>query len=692
MTAPETDVPLSDDDNELSAAERLLLQAVSTGTVADVRIGEPESDDPAGGAVWDADRTVRAELLTELLTAERGAQGGLLRAVKLRGARVVGVLDLEAAELRRPLLLADCHIDEPVNLSEATAPAIRLPGCLVPSLAADRLRTIGNLELNRGFAAYGEVRLAGAHIGGLISLDAARLINPGGRALVGNGLSARSIVCRDGFTAEGELRLIGARVDGVFDLDGARLVNPGGRALDAVRLSVAGDLHCRHGFVASGEIQLSGAGIGGELCFDGARLTNPGGRALTAERLVVEQDVLCREGFTAEGEVRLQRSHIAGFLDLDGARLDNAGATALSADGLTVDQGMLCRDGFTARGAVRLVDARIGYLDLSSAMLTNPGGPALLALRLNVRHNMFCRYGFTAEGGIRLVGARIGDRLSFIGARLINPDDLALDLERASADTLILRPRQPPEGGVDLTNTQVRAFSDDPASWPATMLLWGFTYEILESDEADVRARLRWLTHSKGPVYSSRYYDQLTAAYGHGGLEAVVTHAGSIKERMAARDVAGYSPEIYDQLAAAYRRAGRDEAARRVAIAKQWRRRKALGPAGKLLNWLLYLTVGYGYRTWLAAGWLAGLLACGTWIFDRAYPAGLVRAEDHGPAFHALAYTLDVLLPIVDLGQQDAWQPHGATMYWSWAFMGAGWVLTTAVAAGLTGLTRWARS
>jgi hypothetical protein len=357
-----------------------------------------------------------------------------------------------------------------------------------------------------------------------------------------------------------------------------------------------------------------------------------------------------------------------------------------------VDQGMLCRDGFTARGAVRLIDARLAYLDLSGATLTNPGGHALLALRLVVSHNVFCRYGFTAEGGIRLVGARIGDRLSFIGASMTNPDGLALDLERASADTLILRPRQPPEGGIDLTNTQVRAFSDDPATWSATMLLWGFTYEILESDEADVRARLRWLTHSKGPVYSSRYYDQLAAAYGRGGREAVISHAGAIKERMAARDAAGYSPEIYDQLAAAYRRAGRDEAARQVGIAKQWRRRKALGPAGKLLNWLLYLTIGYGYRTWLAAVWLAGLLACGTWIFDRAYPAGMVRGDDHGPAFHALAYTLDVLLPIVDLGQQNAWQPHGAAMYWSWAFMGAGWVLTTAVAAGLTGITRWARS
>ena len=703
MTAPDTDLPLSGDGHDrradeamsdeeaMSAAERLLLRAVTTGTVADVRSGEAKADDPAGGAAWDADRTVRAELLAELLTAEHGARGGPLRAVKLRGARIVGELDLEAAELRRPLLLADCHIDEPINLSEATAPAIRLPGCLVPALTADRLQTAGNLELNRGFAAYGEVRLAGAHIGGLLSLDGARLINPGGRALAASNLSARSIVCRDGFTAEGELRLIGARVDGVFDLDGARLGNPGGRALYAIRLSVAGDLHCRQGFAASGEVQLSGAGIGGELCFDGARLTNPGGRALTAERLAVEQDLLCREGFTAEGEVRLPRSRIAGFFDLDGARLVNPDGTALFADGITVDQGMLCRDGFTARGTVRLIDARLGYADLSGATLRAPGGQALLALRLTVAHNLFCRYGFTAEGEVRLVSARIGDRLSFLDARLVNPEGLALDLERASADTLNLRPRQRPEGGVDLTNTKVRAFSDDSATWPARLLLRGFTFETLENDEVDVRTRLRWLTDSQGG-YSRPYYDELAAAYWQGGSDGTARHAGAIKARMLTRGAAGYTSQIYDQLSAAYQRDGREEAARQVAIAKQWRRRRALGPAGKLINWLLYVTVGYGHRTWLAAIWLAGLLACGTWIFDRAHPAGLNRTDDRGPAFHALAYTLDVLLPLVDLGQQNAWRPHGAAMYWSWTFMGAGWVLTTAVAAGLAGITRWARS
>jgi hypothetical protein len=103
---------------------------------------------------------------------------------------------------------------------------------------------------------------------------------------------------------------------------------------------------------------------------------------------------------------------------------------------------------------------------------------------------------------------------------------------------------------------------------------------------------------------------------------------------------------------------------------------------------LLYLTVGYGYRTWLAGAWLAGLLALGTWVFSRAYPGQMTPSVTHPPAFHPLAYTVDVLIPIVSLGQQNTWQPQGTALYWSWALTAAGWVLTTAVVAGLTGILK----
>src|SRR5207302_3436214 len=116
------------------------------------------------GAHWDDDRTVSAQLLTGLLTADLTPQEGRPRAVKLQGARITGSLNLQAAELVCPLTLQDCYLEEPINLNEASAPAIRLPGCHLPALNADQLRTTGHLELN-GATAHGQISISGARIG-----------------------------------------------------------------------------------------------------------------------------------------------------------------------------------------------------------------------------------------------------------------------------------------------------------------------------------------------------------------------------------------------------------------------------------------------------------------------------------------------------------------------------------------------
>lgn len=548
MAAPK----INQQHKQLSAAERKLLPAATTGMLVELQDGDAELDNPARGGTWGAGRTVRAEVLADLLTGTLNTDAGPPRAIKLRGARITGPLDLEGATLACPLLLRDCYFDEPVNLSDATAPAIRLPGCQLPALTADQLRTTGNLELNNGFAVRGEVRLDGAHVGGNLDLS-------------------------------------------------------------------------------------------------GASLANPGGRALSADGLAVDLSMTCGDRFVAHGEIRLGAAHICGQLDLSGASLANPGGRALFADGLAVDVRVRCTDGFTAHGEVRLAGGPIGgELNLSGASLTNPGRPALSANRLTVSHSMLCEAGFRAHGEVHLARADVGGVLRLAGASLTSPDGVALDLEEAHLAGMILLPAQRPDGAVNLTNARVGRFRDEPDSWPTTLHLRGFVYDTLENDQVSVRERLCWLT----------------------------LHPGT------------YTPQLYDQLAATYRRTGQEEAAWTVGIAKQWRRRAVLNPAGKLWNWLLYVTVGYGYRTWLAGVWLAGLIVLGSRVFSHAYPADMTPASTHPPAFDPFAYTLDVVVPIVNLGRQNAWQPQGSALYWSWALTGAGWVLTTAVVAGLTGILK----
>jgi hypothetical protein len=47
-------------------------------------------------------------------------------------------------------------------------------------------------------------------------------------------------------------------------------------------------------------------------------------------------------------------------------------------------------------------------------------------------------------------------------------------------------------------------------------------------------------------------------------------------------------------------------------------------------------------------------------------------------------YTLDLLLPVIDFGQEHAYQPRGAAQWLAYGLIAAGWILATTVAAGLT--------
>jgi hypothetical protein len=246
---------------------------------------------------------VRAQLIIELVTSERLPSGQRPRALRLYGARITGRLDLEALTLACPLVLCGCYFEPPVKLDEARALSVRLSGCHIPYLSARLLETRGDLALD-GLRAN-KVDLAGAHIGGSLSLRGAKLRSRSGQALDADGL----------------------RVD--LDMVCDTWNPPHGRDEQ---------------FCAEGKVLLPRAHIGGKLNFDGATLSNSSGEALRADRLRFVLGMFCREGFSAEGEVRLTRAHIDGQLSFKGAKLRGAalrngrGRRALYATGLRVDQ------------------------------------------------------------------------------------------------------------------------------------------------------------------------------------------------------------------------------------------------------------------------------------------------------------------------------------------------------------------
>ncbi len=401
-------------------------------------------------------------------------------------------------------------------------------------------------------------------------------------------------------------------------------------ALSAGGLTAQGGVFCVNGFAADGEVRLIGARLGANLALSGAVLSNPGRVALNLDRATVGD---CdATGIICSGQVRCVGTRFASAFTLAGARLDGGDdETALAADGVTVD-GMLVLTGLQARGEVSFRTSRVGQrVLLADARLENPGGVALRFSRAEIAADVFC--------GDKLAGTRVGGAVSLERVRLVNPADVALDARYLQAGQVALIPGGSVQGTVDLSHARIGLLLDDPACWPATVDLSGLTYQALEP-QLPARERLRWL----------------------------------------ARHPQGHEPQPYEQLASYYSAMGQPAQARRVLYARERLQRDAKSPLGRAWSWLQDLTVGYGYQPWRAALWLTFLLAAGSVVFAASPPPPLQHGDT--PVFNPVIYTLDLLLPVVDLGQKHAFNPAGAEQWLSYILIAAGWLLATTIAAG----------
>ncbi|MFF0451388.1 oxidoreductase [Streptomyces sp. NPDC004609] len=442
------------------------------------------------------------------------------------------------------------------------------------------------------------------------------------------------------------LRLAGARISGPLNLAGAQISHP--LSLEDCWFEDSVDL-----FGASTQtITMLGSRVPGV----NAGSSRIEGRLDLRRSIVDGGPVSPFHGRVAA--LILIHAHVTGEVLLSGARITAPGGWAVSAGGLVPEGGVFFRDGFVAQGGIRMMGAQLpGGLFMKGARLESPGPRGVaLALDNSVASTLNFSGGFTANGTVRLRGARISDNLTFEGAVLNAAPEgdgtalLGTLMQAVDFDFALARP---PSGTVDLRGAQVSYLHDNRHSWPDVVKLDGFVYGSITVAEADER---------REPV---------------GRRESVAHRLKWIRRNP------GYSPQPYEQLASWYRKVGHDDDARRVLLAKQRHRRRTLPPATRAWGRLLDVTVGYGYRPWLAGLWLLVLTLLGTLTFGAHSPSPV--KPDEGTPFQPFVYTLDLLIPIGGLGQRLAWYWTDDSLQWlAYLLIASGWVLTTAVIAGMT--------
>ena len=612
---------------ELTEAEQLVWKAFPRGAWVDL-----------GGSPNGQSSVIRAQVMSALLLGAVPAEPGSAAGMRLRRATVVGPLDLTGGTALHPLVCESCAFDTELRFVDGSVRTIRILDSELPGLDATLLRLDGILDLT-GSRIAGCVRLEHATVSGQLRMRSSRA-GAGSQAVAATGLSVDGDVDCSQMEAHGEVTFRAATVAGTFDLTEARVISPGRRGVVLSYATIGGKLECRL-LAVEGETRANNCRVAAHVGMTGARLDNPAGVAFFAGGLSVGGGAFF-QGFSARGEFRLIGARLAANLTLDGCTFDNPGGMAVNLQGAVARA--VNGDGLTCHGQWSMVGARIdGDLSLARAVLTaSAGDRALNAERAQIDGTLVLREA-KALGEVNLRSIRVGERLLLAGAELSNPLGIALDAEGLQAQELLLEPGARVEGGVDFRHAAIGVLHDDPAAWPDRLYLDGLTYQALYP-RMPARQRLSWL----------------------------------------ARDPGGHQPQPYEQLAAHYTAIGQPGQARDVLYARERIQRQGKGPVSRTWSLLQDITVGYGYRPRRALGWLALLLTVGSIVFSVAPPPALASA----PHFNGIVYTLDLLLPVVNLGQKYAFNPGGPEQWLSYLLIAAGWTLATTVAAGLARVLR----
>jgi hypothetical protein len=387
------------------------------------------------------------------------------------------------------------------------------------------------------------------------------------------------------------------------------------------------------------------------------------------------------------GAIHLFGAKINGALNLGSAHLDGKDGPALAADRIRVSEDVFLDEGFTTSGAVGLHNANIaGHLYCSGASLTaDAQGDALAADKLTVGGDVFLDEGFTASGAISFASAHIGDSVYLMPAQLGSVT--AFDAAGARIEGVLRwAPAVQVFGQVNLAGTTVSQLEDDWSSgrpngyWPtgAKLRLDGFVYERFGGNQqAEVYDRVSWIRSQ---------YQRSAAGW------------------------MGFVPQPYEQLAAVYRRAGQDTQASTVAVARlrDLRRFGDLLTSRKFGNWVLDITICYGYKNWRAAvlmllGYMIVLLVLGyavahnliVPVITSQEPAPIAtQCTSSYPCFFAIGYAFDVVVPLINLHQAEFWRIDGADLLGSWLIVLTwvatvfGWIGATFLVTGLSALGR----
>lgn len=378
---------------------------------------------------------------------------------------------------------------------------------------------------------------------------------------------------------------------------------------------------------------------------------------------------------------------------IPGLLLSGSTIPALIADGIKVSGDIVLDDDFTATGEVRLLGAKIGgLLSCIGGRFSNKQNDALSADGIEVTGGIFLRGNFDATGAVRLRGAQIGGDLECGGGTFNNQGDIALNLDGANIQGGLFLRGGSFSGVVSLAAASASTLVDKQACYEkATLILDGFRYDRIVGPTS-ASERIDWLMRQQK--------DELGANFAPQPWEHVIKVLREMGHPAEAAEIAMEKQNMLRRT----RKIGRRRAnpgwrgwSRRIATCWAWLANGVARGLHRFYGWI----AGYGHRPSRIVLWLFGVCALCSLAYYGGRYQGLIGPSapviqlhprlahcgtggDPGAihwtspdcpvppeysTFQPFFYSLDVIIPFVDLHQEADWGPvvtnkSGETLWW----------------------------
>lgn len=674
---------------KITAPERKLIEASKRGIHC--ILGK---DTPTGP---DQSREIRAEILKYLILGGCDKCRVHELGVSVSGAIILGSLNISYCIAPRPTQLINCLITRRLEMNQVTLHGLSLAGSAMPGLSAANIRVDGNFVLGFGFVSTEDTDLSYAKINGQLICNGGHFLETTPHAILAQGIEVSGdIFMSEDFFAAGEVNISGSTINGQLSCRSSCIMNENGDCIVADRILIKGGAYLSDSKF-HGELSFSGAVIEGQLALTSSRVINPTGYTLNLHSAVVHGTTLLNKGFQSDGELSISGATFHDKVTFSTATLRNERRACLSAENVKIHGSLQMDAKFSSEGLVTLNNSMIdGNINCRRSRFSNASGISIISQSSHISKNVLLDIDFESNGDVDLTGSTIEGSLSCIGAKFTPKTRRALIAQRLQVKgTFAWRRVKASLGAIDLRSARIGELSDDLDSWKGCgrVRIGGFTYQRLSNSFMDTKSRLEWL-------HQCSKYDSVFLPQPYEQLAIVLRSEGHTR---AARDVLIEQNRL---LRANIRARSRVEPNGDVSVAFSSVRSDLINLGRYVWDHLQRWLIGYGHKPARSLWVLAALLTMSIFIGDMAWRTGamvpnsdviltsddwkgfatrenaaLLWSAKKAPGadwetFNRYAWGFDVVVPLVELGQVEAWVPSSLRGFWGWNAWWMRWVLT----------------